>query len=691
MLAAFLIRSHCRSVMFAALLATSLLAATSQAEVVRLEIQQREPFAAEHAFGEAGSYERITGSLHLAVDPAHPSNARIVDLRRAPRNSAGQVEFRADFFLLAPANPGKGNGCLLYDVNNRGNKLILAAINEARSNDPRSLADAGNGFLMRRGYTILWTGWNGDVLPGDHRMTIDLPVATESGATITGRIYSEICVSEKCFSAPLCGGNTSVYPSASLSNADARLTVRPRRSQPEVEIPRDQWAFARWENGKAVPDPAHLHIKQGFEPGYLYDLVYVGKDPRVSGLGAASVRDAVSFFRYAAKDSNGRPNPLAGRLDRACAFGISQSARFLNHFLQEDFNGDEAGRMVFDAVLGHVGGTGKAIFNARFAQITRHGSQHEEHLFPTDAFPFATVRQRDPLTGQEGDWLEQPRRSGHLPRLFITSTSTEYWGRGASLLHTDVEGKYDVELDPNVRLYHIAGGHHLFFPPENKGAWRYPVNTLDYRPLLRALLVALDRWVAAGERPPESCYPRIADGTLIEAQAYFAAFPRIPGVLLPESCYAPLRLDLGPRWLTDGIADRVPPLVGQAYPTLVPAVDADGNERAGIRLPDLAVPLATYVRWNLRPPACGADRMLTRWEGSQWPFPRTPEERRQARDPRLSILERYPTRDVYRAASNDVIHQLLRKGRLLEEDVQKLEAAARDRAFWSAQSRPTRQ
>ncbi|NLE57548.1 MAG: hypothetical protein GX616_04255 [Planctomycetes bacterium] len=670
-------------------LTTILLAANVRAEVTRLEIQRREPFAAGHAFGDVGAYETLTGSLYLEVDPSHPANVRIVDLKLAPRNAAGRVEFRTDFFLLKPVDLAKANGCLLYDVNNRGNKLILAAFNEARSNDPSSLADAGNGFLMRRGYAVLWTGWNGDVLPGDHRLTIDLPVAAEGGASITGRIYSEICVSQPCFSAPLCWGNSRVYPSATLDNANARLTMRPRRSLPEVEVPRTRWAFARWDNDKAVPDPANLHIESGFQPGWLYDLVYVAKDPRVSGLGAASVRDAVSFLRHADKDRDGVPNPMAGKINRACAFGISQSARFLNHFIQEDFNGDEAGRTVFDGILAHVGGAGKAIFNARFAQITRHGSQHEEILYPTDVFPFTTVRQRDPVTGQEGEWLERPRRSGHLPRLFITCTSTEYWARGASLLHTDVEGKQDVELDPNVRLYHIAGGHHLFSTPENQGAWRYPVNTLNYRPLLRALLVALDRSVGAGEKPPPSRYPRIADGTLIETQAYFAAFPRIPGVLLPASCYAPLRLDLGPRWLTDGIADQVPPVAGQAYRTLVPAVDADGNEQAGIRLPDLAVPLFTYAGWNLRSPACGADRMLARWEGSQWPFHRTPEERRRTGDPRLSILERHPTRDAYLAAFDGVTRQLRQEGYLLEEDLEKLEAGARNRAFWPAQSQPT--
>jgi hypothetical protein len=282
----------------------------------------------------------------------------------------------------------------------------------------------------------------------------------------------------------------------------------------------------------------------------------------------------------------------------------------------------------------------------------------------------------------------RPRRAGHLPKIFLTETSTEYWARGASLLHTDVEGKHDIGLDPNVRLYVITGGQHLFFSTPGRGIYQNEINALTYRPLLRALLVALDRWVSTGEEPPESRYPRIADRTLIDLATYRASFPRIPGARLPESFHAPLRLDLGPRWNTLGIADYAPPEVGPAYRALVPAVDGDGNESAGIRLPEVAVPLATYAGWNLRAAECGAEGMLARWIGSQWPFPRTPEDRRRTRDPRPSVLERYPTQSAYVTRISERAMQLQHERFLLPEDVGAIRKAAAALRLWEGVEAP---
>jgi hypothetical protein len=463
--------------------------------------------------------------------------------------------------------------------------------------------------------------------------------------------------------------------------------MRPRRSAPPVPIARDQWSFARWESGNVIGDPTHLYIEEGFRPGWLYDLVYTAKDPRVSGLGAVAVRDVVSFFRYAPQDRSGRGNPMAGAIEHAYVFGISQSGRFINHFLYQGFNGDEQDRTVFDGAFIDVGGSGKAIFNRRFAQITRHGSQHEEHLFPSDIFPFTTVPQHDPVTGRRGDYLERSRRSGHLPRIIITQTSTEYWGRGASLLHTDVEGQRDVELDPNVRVYHIAGGHHLFFTPADRAPCQHPLNTMHYVPLFRSLLVILDEWVAEGREPPDSHYPRIADGTLVDLETYRRAFPRIPGVEPPESVYVPLRLDLGPRWDSEGIADHVPPEVGEPYRTLVPAIDADGNEIAGICMPDVAVPLATHVGWNPRAAEFGAEGMLARWLGASWPFPATAEEQQRTNDPRRSIAERYPTKDACMAELTKVVERLKQDRFLLAEDADDILKSAAAKSFLGSESK----
>lgn len=669
---------------------------SARAQVVRLEIDRREAFAEGHVFGRTGAYEKITGRLHIEVDPLNPANQRVTDLRLAPRNSQGNVEFWTDFVLLKPVEPARGNQRLLYDVNNRGNKIALGSFNDQGGNNPLTLADTGNGFLMREGYSILWCGWSGDVESGMDRLQIDLPIARQNGKTITGKIYTEIEISvtqlylanvinrgrpasSRLFSHPFIWGMSRAYPAVSLDNRNATLTKRQQRSEPAIKIPRHEWSFARYENGEVISDPTHVYIKEGFRPGWLYELVYEGKNPRVTGLGFVAVRDAVSFFRYKAEDRDGNPNPLAGIIEYAYGYGASQSGRFLNHFIYENFNGDVKKRLVFDGVLAHVAGAGKGIFNYRFAQTTRHGSHHEENLYPSDFFPFTSVDQVDPVTGQRGNTLARAREAGHVPKVFLVQTSTEYWCRGSSLVHTDVEGTRDVGLDPNVRLYLLSGTPHNSM---TGGKYQNPLNRLNTRPLLRALLVALDSWVSTYEEPPESRYPSIADHTLVELDSYRKSFPKIPGVQTPESFYAPLRLDPGPHWQSEGIADFVPPKVGQPYHTLVPAVDEDGNEVAGIRLPDIAVPLATYTGWNLRADEWGAGGMLTRWMGSQLPFPRTPGERKKNGDPRLSILERYPKRETYIAKVAEAALDLQRQRFLLEEDVVKILAAAAERRYW---------
>lgn len=644
-------------------------AAPARAGVVRVEIRTREAFAEGRSFGRSGPYERIAGRMFLEVDPGAPANARVVDLSLAPRNARGRVEFATDFFLLKPVDATRGNRRLLYDVNNRGNKLALGAFNDRGGNDPRTVADAGNGFLMREGYSILWCGWNGDVRGGDGRMLIDLPVATDNGRPITGPVHAEIVVNDKSFSQPFYWGNSDPYPSVELDNRQASVMVRPWRSAEAIELPRSEWAFARYENGAVIPDAQHLYLKDGFRPGWLYDLVYVARDPRVTGLGFAAVRDVVSHVRYGS-DSGPEPlPPLTGEIEHVYIFGISQSARFIQHFVFEGFNGDELGRGVFDGALAHVGGGGRGWFNHRFAQTTRHGSQHEDNWSPSEVFPFTSRPQEDPLTGERGDTLSRARRRGPTPKIVYTETSAEYWCRAASLLHTDVNGQADVGLDPETRLYFITGAQHGVASSPDRGIYQNQINILDHRPVLRAMLKALDAWVTSGAEPPKSRYPQIADQTLVDVETYRQAFPAIRGVALPASNYRPMRLDFGPRFRDEGIADNVPPKVGPAYRTLVPAIDSDGNELAGIRLPDVAVPLATLTGWNLRAESVGAEGALGRWSGSYLPFAKTVREREETGDPRPSLAERYATRDEYLAKVAAAAVALRDEGFLLDEDV----------------------
>ena len=658
----------CRSLL------VSLVCTWAHAEVTRVEITHRAPFAEGRSFGAAGAYECIRGRLHLETDPQNPANERISDLRRAPRNARGKVESWSDFSLLKPVDAAKGNGVLLYDVNNRGNMLALWTFNDGeRTNDPKTGAHAGHGFLMKHGFSVLWCGWNGEVQADDtQRLLCGLPIATENGRTITGSAHLEISSTEKVFSRAFSWspwGVGAAFPSVSLDNADATLTMRPHRGAEGFEVPRAEWAFGRWENEKLIPDATNLHVKAGFRPGWLYDLVYTAKEPRVTGLGLTAMRDCVAFFRHgAAKD-----NPLAGAVQKACVFGISQSGRVIHHFLYEGLNGDEQGRRVFDGALIHVAGSGKGMFNHRFRMSTEYGTQHEGHLSGSEFFPLAPLPQTDPVTGESGDSLARSRKSGHTPRILFTQSSTEYWSRAASLLHTDVEGKTDLTLPEDVRVYLVAGAEHLGKSDGTPGICQQPRNTLDDRgPVLRAMLMNLVDWVKHGKAPPPSRHPRLKDHTLVSFDEWKAQYPKIPGHHLPSQAYQPPRLDFGPRFHSEGIADIIPPKAGKPFRTLLPAVNADGNETSGILLPEVAVPLGTYTGWNLRSPQVGAETMLSPLDGMFIPFARTKAEREKTGDPRPSLEERYPSRAEYLSRLTDAAKKLKAEGFLLEEDVTRI-------------------
>jgi len=551
----------------------------------------------EHS--RSGSYEVIKGIIYLEVDPENPANQLIVDLQLAERNSRGYVEFSTDFELHKPINPDRGNFRLLYFVNNRGNKLGEYHFNHG----------AGKNWLYANGMSYLWCGWNCDVIKSERLLNINVPVVKENGVTIIGKVYAEMIsyANEVVYSRPIVWGGSTAYPFVEEEKSKAALTKRQYRWQEPVEIARKDWFFGRKENGQIVDDPNYVYIKEGFTPGWLYDLVFVAKDPKLTGLGLAAIRDVVSFFKYEKTDENGLNNPLGDKIRYAYGWGHSQSARLLNFFVFQDFNGDEGGRKVFDGILANCPGGGKGQFNSRFAQTTRHGSHHEDNLFPVDFFPFTTVEQFDPITGEQGDGLARARESGYLPKMFYINTSTDYWTRAASLLHTDVEGKKDAEIDPNVRIYAVAGLAHT----ESR------VGIVG-----RALLRAMDLCVSYGISPPDSQIPKISDGSLVSLDTFAGKFPAIPGSTIHESFYEPYRLNPGSRWNSQGIADFIPPKTGPKYACLVPQVDADGNEIAGVRMPEIVAPLATYIGWSLRSPSFS--NTIRRNAGRVWPLPVTP-------------------------------------------------------------------
>ena len=630
--------------------------------VVAFETQQRSVVLDGRPFGAAGPYEKLAGTLRLAVDPTHPANEAITDLGLAPKNARGLVEASADFYVLRPADPARGNGRLLLDVPNRGRKVALGMFNSTpRVPDPSTVEDFGNGFLMRHGYTVAWSGWQHDVPRRDGLMALTVPAARGSGETITGLVRCEWRPNVRVETLPLADRYHIPHPTLDLTDPDARLTVREQGGAAAVEVARGAWRFA---------DASHASLEGGFAPGKIYELVYRSANPPLVGLGFLAVRDTAAWLRFAAAAAG---NPCAGVLDRAYAFGVSQSGRFLRHLLFLGLNEDETGRRVFDAVVPHVAGARRGEFNHRFGQPSLNATHAVGSLFP-----FTDTVETDPVTGERGALLARLEARGTLPKILTINTSAEYWRGDGSLVHTDVAGTRDVEPHPATRVYLFASTQHTpgSLPPPDAdpntgGRGRAPFSVVDYAPLLRAALVNLDRWVSEGVEPPTSNVPRLADGTAIPAETTALAFAKFPGVRFPDRIERPVRLDFGPE-LARGVVTELPPKVGAPFVTFVSAVDGDGNEIAGVRPVELLAPLATFTGWNPRHPEQGAPGDLMSMMGSTLPFPRTRAERLATGDPRRSIEERYPSRAAYLEKVRAAALALVAARHLLAEDLDAL-------------------
>lgn len=665
-------------------LLTLVLVSTSQAAVVRFEVTRREPFANGEAFGSAGSYERIIGRVYFAVDPTLRQNADIVDLSLAPKNSRGQVEFWADLFILAPVDLTKGNGALLYDVNNRGNKLALGMFNYAGGNDPSTREHAGDGFLMRHGYTIVWSGWDGELLPGGDRLRLMAPVAKSGNEPIVGTIRCEFVPSPNTRRMVVNWASHGSYRPTEKGLHNATLTIRPRPSSPRVIVPRDQWTMhvADVSSDSSTQLPSiEVEITAGMQPGAIYELIYEAADPLVMGVGFASVRDLIA----ALKSGTGDANPLAkdGQpgIRRAYGFGVSQSGRFLREFVYSGFNEDEQGRKVFDGIIPHVAGGGLGSFNHRFAQPTRHSNQHDHHDYPPDRFPFAYETQTDPLSGQTEGILRRAVATKTAPLVMHTQSSAEYWTRSGSLVHTDPLGVRDSEVPDSVRIYAFGGTQHGPAGwPLSAGSGQNLPNPGDYKPFLRMLLLALDRWTAESKEPPASRYPTIREGMLVDWRHSATGFPNIPGVHYPEIIQQPHLLDFGPRWQTQRIIDFQPPVIRGDYKVLAPRCDRDGNDLGCLQPPEVAVPVATYTGWNLRKADVGAEGQLVSLTGSYIPFPKTRSDRERTGDQRLSVQERYESLDGYVRQFTSACDKLCEGGYLLPEDAERLIKLHRERA-----------
>jgi hypothetical protein len=662
-----------------------------------LEIEQRTSFADGTDFGASGAYERLLGRVRLATDPDAPENRSVIDLDLAPRNSVGQVEFDADLCILRPARLERGNGRALFDFGNRGNKRALAMFNDAPdNNDPQRRSDAGTGFLMRRGYSIVWVAWEGDILPGDDRMTVRLPVISQEGEQISGqvrRVFIADCPGTFCLR--LSGFNSARgYATASRDTRKAALTRRQYTESDPVGVSAADWQFARLdastphaESGQSaesavVPSDEHIYLPGGFEPGWIYELVYTAVDPLVMGLGYVAVRDLVAFLKYEDRDSAGTENPLRDsekRLEKVYCFGRSQTGRVIRDFVYQGFNSDGQKRRVFDGAFCHVAGAGRICNNHRWSQPVRLASyQHEDRYSYSDRFPFAYTATEDHLTGQRDGLL---KRSDTDPFWIHTQTSGEMWHRHGSLVHTDTRGN-DLEPGDNVRIYLWSSSQHL---PRRIGEImvtdfsQHLVNdAVATTPLFRALLDHLDRWATDGTPPPASRVPLGSTGELVAIEEWRLQFPLIPSSVTPAQ---PNRL---PVWDYGSDADRGyisidPPqqVAAEEYAVLIPAVDDDGNERAGIRMPLVRVPLGTATGWNIRARGSSPGAMACMW-GSFIPFPVTRAERLATGDPRASIEERYDGEEDFLQQLTRATHDLADEGfLLLDEDLESVQNWAR--------------
>jgi hypothetical protein len=589
---------------------------------------RRESFVGGAEFSASGAYERIEGVASGALDPAHPANRGIALLDQAPRNADGMVEYQSAYVLLRPANPVLGNGRLLYEVNNRGRIMMLANLCAgATGNNPQTAAELGNALPFRLGYSLLWTGWD-PAAPKTTGLWLDVP--TIEGLT---RPIREEFVS---------GTRLGAHESFRLSHDAVRVTsVTVRRTQTAQRLP-VPYVLADARTVRLAPEGSKPVI------GSIYEVRYEAASPRVQGIGFAATRDIVSHIRSHGEAFTGRA------ITHTLAFGISQAGRYLRDHIAQGFNADANGARVFDGVLTHVAGIGRVFLNTPFAQPFRTRTWHEDHDFPEVEFPFSTAVTTDPLTGATGGLL---RGDASDPKLIETNTSTEYWQKGASLLHTDPMGGQDIALPPNVRGYLLAGTQHggKAGMPRDNGPCVNPRNWHDPMAAIRALLVALDEWVVAGREPPDSCVPKIADGTLVPAEQ--VAFPAVPGLTPPAA------------------ADDVYPLADWTDPQrherfwrpLVPQVDADGNEIAGIRLPDIAVPRGTFTGWNLYREPYPAGEPADR-DGTFLAFP---DREAAPGDPRRPLAERYGNGTDYLAEVKRVTHDLRARRLLLAEDAER--------------------
>lgn len=642
-----------------------------EARVMRIVIEQKSsPAYNGKTYGPIGQYEILTGKAYGELDPKDPHNTIITDIQFAPRNARGMVEYVATFTLVKPIDLAKANGVLLYAVPNRSNRITTTAFSAA--------GETGDEFFLKRGYIILHSGWQGDIPPRPGAETITVPIAKHpDGSSITGLALAR-------FSNMPVGTNTLNLPvaheAASLDTTNATLTKRASEDGAIIPIASRDWAFGDCSNTAfpGTPDGNKICLKGGFDPAYLYELRYTAKDPLVLGIGFAATRDINAYFRRAAKDDNNQANPVAGKITHAIAQGISQSGNFIKTFIHLGFNQDEQNRIVWDGANDHIAGRQLAM-NIRFATPGGAANLYEAGSEP----PLWWGEYEDKTRGRKAaSMLDRCRATKTCPKIFETFGSAEFWGLRMSPNLIGPNAEADIPLPANVRRYYFPGTTHgggrggfSTDVPAAQGVCELPANVNPQAESMRALIVALTDWVTKNAAPPASVYPRLDRGDLVRPHHTTMGFPLIPGTPLPDNMVNTLLdYDYGPEFNyadLSGVMTIQPPIIKRPLPTLVPKVNADGNETSGIVSPLHQAPLGTYLGWNVTRSGFSKGRGCG-FAGGFIPFAKTKAERLAKGDPRLSLEERYKDHAGYVAVVKKAVEQLLKQHFLLPEDATRL-------------------
>jgi alpha/beta hydrolase family protein len=663
-----MVRSNVLGIVGTFVTAAILIAATNaHCGITKIQIISRGPAYGGYSFPKVGTYERIIGKALGEISPTERHNNVIVDIGLAPRNAKGKVEYSFDFYILKPTDLSKGNHKVFYEAPNRGSKAFGNFNRSTGRNDPAAAGDPASSFLAPQGYTMVWSGWDfgaGTENP-NLNLTITLPIAKNpDGSSITGPAYEYIVSPGASYALN--------YPAATLDQSKAMLTHRIHLDDMPQIIPASGWEYAN--NGTAI---RLLPAGTFFIANDIYEFSYTAKDPTVNGVGFAAVRDFNSFLRYARKDNAGTANPLAGDVSRIYTFTVSQPGRMLNDFRNLGFNEDENGKIVFDGMLQWIAAGDGINMNYRFSQPGRTERNRQDQLYAEGVFPFANQKTTDPITGKTAGRYDRCTESKTCPLAMEVYSANEYWVKAASLFTTDPSGKIDLPDHPMARYYFISSEQHGTGNPASKGNCQQLQNPLDSAPVLRALFMAMDEWSTKGTAPPPSAVPHLADGTLVPPMPQSkAGFPKIPGVTYTGLMSTRYLLNYGKDFYATGIMAVNPPAVkppifnnpenGPIYPSYVPKTDADGNDIAGVRLPDVTVPLATYTGWALRSGPQANDGCEA--AGQYIPFAKTKADRMNSGDPRLSLEERYSSLSAYSSAVEKAIDEMIAKRLILPED-----------------------